>query len=679
MFSLKKSSSNSNLFLINLILIILSNLFINSSRADEFLDPVVVIGSKIEQPLSNVLPSVTVITKEEIQKSQAQSIADLLQGEPGFEFTRNGGPGNITSFFLRGENSVNAAIYVDDVRVGTDGLSNIDTSALPNPATIDHIEIMRGNAGALYGESAIGGVINIYTKAESNNAPKAYATVSMGSYKTHEEVIGIGGRTGDTKFNINLNQQKSNGFAPINNTVYPFQYVNPNAGASNSQGINATISQILSKDLELGANARYQMSNVKYDDISAGPCGLAGGICNDVGDGSGPSSIFNMKTGTTDLGVFSKLNINPNWKSRVDYSYSKILYDFSSNESISNVPFLNTFSNYETNIASDNIKWNNIYSINKSNQITFGIDYSLQRYSDGFGDTMQRTSQGLYSGYLLRLNDLDIQLNARHDGLIINENGSGYPSASYGSNTGLLGAGYWVTDNFKLTSSISSGFRAPSAGEIFGLTQVNASNGLNTYNPNLKPETHTSVDYGAEFVNRFTTTRITHFDTSTTNQITYLGSFNNDNGGYTNIGQVKNKGWEFSERAKWSGYTLVSAYTLQNPVDQSTGKTLLRRAKEYGSLTIDKTFGENERFDLGSKVIFSGSRSDAFYDPIAFLNTNVTLNSYQIWSFFAGVKIDNELLLRLKMDNAFNENYQTVYGYNTPGKTLRLTLIYQQK
>jgi vitamin B12 transporter len=678
MFSLKKSSNKSNLILISSSLIIFINLFIGSSHADDFLDPVVVIGSKIEQPLSNVLPSVTVITKEEIQKSQAQSIADLLQGEPGFEFTRNGGPGNISSFFLRGENSVNVAIYVDDVRVGTDGLSNIDTSALPNPATIDHIEILRGNAGALYGESAIGGVINIYTKADSNNAPKAYATVSMGTYKTFEEVIGVGGRTGDTKFNINLNQQTSSGFAPINNTVYPFQYINPNAGASNSQGINATISQILTKDIELGANARYQMSNIKYDDISAGPCGnLNLGYCTGVGDGSGPNSIFNMKTETTDLGVFSKFNIYTNWKSRVDYSYSKILYDFSSSETTSNVPTLNTFSNYETIVSSDNIKWNNIYSINKNNQITFGIDYSLQRYSDGFGDTMQRTSQGLYSGYLLKISNLDLQLNARHDALNINEDGSGYPTASYGSNTGLFGVGYWITDNFKLTSSISSGFRAPSAGEIFGLTQMNA--GANTYNPSLKPETHTSVDYGAEFVNRFTTTRITHFDTSTSNQITYLGSFNNYNGGYTNIGKVRNKGFEFSERAKWGGYTIVSAYTLQNPVDQSTGMTLLRRAKEYGSFMLDKSFGENDRFDLGSKVILSGSRSDAFYDPNTRANTNVTLSSYQIWSFFAGMKINDEYLLRANIENAFNENYETVYGYNTPGKTLRLTLIYQQK
>ena len=76
------------------------------------INPVVISASRVEQPLSQALTSVSVITRQDIDKSQAPSLAELLQGEAGFEFGRNGGPGTTTSFFLRGQNSINVVITV---------------------------------------------------------------------------------------------------------------------------------------------------------------------------------------------------------------------------------------------------------------------------------------------------------------------------------------------------------------------------------------------------------------------------------------------------------------------------------------------------------------------------------------------------------------------------------------
>ena len=77
------------------------------------INPVVVSATLMEQPLSQVLSSVSVITRQDIEKTQAATLADLLQGEAGFEFGRNGGPGTVTSFFLRGQNSSNVALLID--------------------------------------------------------------------------------------------------------------------------------------------------------------------------------------------------------------------------------------------------------------------------------------------------------------------------------------------------------------------------------------------------------------------------------------------------------------------------------------------------------------------------------------------------------------------------------------
>ena len=110
--------------------------------ADETLNPVVVLGSRIEQSLADVLTSVTVINRKDIERAQAATLADLLQGEAGFEFGRNGGPGAVTSFFLRGQNSISMAVYVDGVKSQVDSIGTVKAVDLPL-GQIEKIEILR--------------------------------------------------------------------------------------------------------------------------------------------------------------------------------------------------------------------------------------------------------------------------------------------------------------------------------------------------------------------------------------------------------------------------------------------------------------------------------------------------------------------------------------------------------
>jgi vitamin B12 transporter len=79
------------------------------------LDPVVVTAARVSTPLSSVLVSLDVINRNEIEQTQASSLADLLTRIAGFEYGRNGGPGTTTSFFLRGHNSVNLVVLIDGV------------------------------------------------------------------------------------------------------------------------------------------------------------------------------------------------------------------------------------------------------------------------------------------------------------------------------------------------------------------------------------------------------------------------------------------------------------------------------------------------------------------------------------------------------------------------------------
>ena len=124
--------------------------FAQSADNATALQQVVVTAMRVEQPLADVLSSLSVITRKDIERSQAQTLADLLQGEAGFEFGRNGGPGAVTSFFLRGQDSINTAIVIDGIRAPVDQIGSLLVIDIPIQQ-IERIEILRGNASALYG------------------------------------------------------------------------------------------------------------------------------------------------------------------------------------------------------------------------------------------------------------------------------------------------------------------------------------------------------------------------------------------------------------------------------------------------------------------------------------------------------------------------------------------------
>jgi len=127
------------------------------------LDPVVVSARGYSQLASETLSSVTVVGRDELDRSQAQSLVDLLTGEPGFEFGRNGGPGTTTSIFLRGADSKNVVVIIDGVKAHVDNIGSINLTDIPL-SHVERVEILRGNASAMYGEAAIGGVISITTR-----------------------------------------------------------------------------------------------------------------------------------------------------------------------------------------------------------------------------------------------------------------------------------------------------------------------------------------------------------------------------------------------------------------------------------------------------------------------------------------------------------------------------------
>jgi len=113
------------------------------------LDTVMVTANRNPVPVDQTLASVTVLTRADIEKSQAPDLADLLTRQAGIDMTRTGGPGSQNSLFLRGSNSNHALVLIDGIRVNSATQGLFDFAHLPL-SQIDRIEIGRCGVFQLY-------------------------------------------------------------------------------------------------------------------------------------------------------------------------------------------------------------------------------------------------------------------------------------------------------------------------------------------------------------------------------------------------------------------------------------------------------------------------------------------------------------------------------------------------
>ncbi|MFZ3022583.1 TonB-dependent receptor family protein [Pseudomonas sp.] len=134
-------------------------------------------------PLQKPAPaSIKVIDRQQIEASGANSLIDVLRSQAGLQVRDTLGDGNRASISLRGfgENSVNnTLVMVDGRRLNNPSISGPDLNSVPL-GTIERIEILRGAGTVLYGDQAVGGVINIITRTPQDN--QAYLETSQGSH-----------------------------------------------------------------------------------------------------------------------------------------------------------------------------------------------------------------------------------------------------------------------------------------------------------------------------------------------------------------------------------------------------------------------------------------------------------------------------------------------------------------
>jgi iron complex outermembrane receptor protein len=196
-----------------LTLSILIPFFLLAQEKEVTLEEVVVTATRDEEEIRKIPASVTVITREEIEQSNAQNTVDLLRDKAGVLVSDYIGNGKTATVDIRdfGETGpLNTLVLIDGRRVNEIDLSGVDWTQIPVDQ-IERIEIVRGSGSVLYGDNAAGGVINIITKTPEKPF-SANAEVAGGSYGYNKESASVSGKWGSLSAILNASHNSTDGY-----------------------------------------------------------------------------------------------------------------------------------------------------------------------------------------------------------------------------------------------------------------------------------------------------------------------------------------------------------------------------------------------------------------------------------------------------------------------------------
>lgn len=553
---MQKFSKKSSLALTLCILSAISSSGYAAEKSDMItysLDEVVVTATKTELTQKENPRSVEVITKEDIQNTGAISVRDALRTATNIDIVsvNHGGGENIS---IRGGDTDGVLILVNGRRVAGENYfmsqgSNAYALDRLNLSNVDHIEILRGPASAIYGSGAMSGVINIITK--KSEKPEFSVGVATGTNEMSNYYHYDTGKNGKVSVNFDVNFSKLRNIdskAGKNLLHGPKQAYNLNLDYEMDENNNLNLMLDYAKDNLETRMRDFSVSSSAPDDLKY------------------PITSFTSERKTIALTYDGK-------NSNSDYSLSASYSQLNRDPYAADTPGTN-----EKKYKSWNIEARDTIRTSDNNKLIFGGEYRGNKasiYSDD--NTVKNTDQ--YSLYLYDEYRVDNKLlltpAIRYD-----------YHKSFGSHTSPnLGATYFISDKSRFKANYGTSYRAPSVDELYGaFTHGGIWGGMAIVgNPDLKPEKSKGweISYEQEFGDT-TSAKLTYFDNKKEDAISYKIEIAHPSqmGKFYNIDSTSSKGVEFEIKHDFGkGFTLVGNYNWLDSVDDTTGERLNYNAR----------------------------------------------------------------------------------------------------
>lgn len=581
-------------------------------------EEIVVIATRTENPLSRIGSSVSIVTADDIARSQTVFVEDILRTLPGISVSRSGNVGAITSVFMRGASPGNTLVLIDGIEVNDaaapGGAFNFGSLVTDN---IERIEVLRGSQSLLYGSRALGGVINIITK---KGAPgfQASGSAEYGAFGTVRANVNLSGGTGRFTFSLSGGIYSTDGISAADK-----RDGNTEKDGLDDYTVSGRFGARLTDFAEIDGHFRLVDSEAEFDtfDFGLGRV-IDGDNLNDSTEFEGGGSLTLKLLDGMIEGIFK----GGRWSLDRDSIEN-------GTRNIASLGKRREFSFQGNLYAGDD----NILTVGAEHEKIL-MDFTFFSPFGNFPTAGDANLDSFYGQYQTTLFDaLTLTAGVRHD-----------DHTTFGGATTFRFTGAYNDEGTGTTlrGSYGEAFKAPSLFDLFDPFSGN---------PDLLPEENESWDVGVEqrFLEGRVTAKATYFHVDTVNLIGFdFVLFRS-----ANVNASRAEGVELSLEARpAAGFGFRANYTLTSTRDEATGQRLVRRPKHLAN--IEMSYSGEGRLSGSLGVTYSGKKLD---------NGGIVLDDYFLAEVRAAFRLTGNVELFGRIENLFDQNYQEVFGFGSPG------------
>ena len=592
-------------------------------HAETTVPEVVVTATRSPADRARVLADVSVITREDILRSGAMDLADLLDRQPGLTFSNSGGPGTYADVFVRGANSRFTALLVDGLRVDSQNLQGGAVWEGIPLSQIERIEIVRGAGSSLYGSDAVGGVVQVFTRQPADEALSLSGGLTLGSHGTAKTDASASGRQAGFEYGVTLGGERATGRSVISNPA------NANWRADRDGYEQHTVQARLAwqpiKGQRLEASTGWHRTRADFDDQYAS---------------AAIDSAATTVIRTTQAAWLADWSPSLKGQYRLGESATEVL-----SESTGSFR-----AKTRTRTALAQHDWREgahaaqVLLENRVDRMSAAYNGS----SSFEGASPRRDQFGLGLGYAWDQGDWALSARARRD-----------DDSEFGvHHTGTVGGGWRFAPGWMARVSYSEGFRAPTLYERFAQYDGN---------PNLKAETSRGAEAALSWQRGSDRVSLTAYN----QRISQLIEYSMTQFQYFNVGEARLKGLTLTGQTRLAGANLSGSWDVQDPRNLQTGESLIRRPRYHGNMAADT---DVSGWTLGVRSRFVGGRRDIDANSQA-----VRTGGYVTWGVFASRQLTSGWQLLTRVDNVFNKRYEVARDYAVPGAFAQVALRYEPR
>jgi vitamin B12 transporter len=583
----------------------------------------VVTATRVAIPVTDVIADVSVIDRATLDLAGQSSLRDVLVQLPGVQIASNGSYRSTTGIFLRGAATSQTLVLIDGVRVGsaTSGGGSLENLPL---SRIERIEVLRGAASALYGPDAVGGVIQIFTRAPSQGVALD-ASAGVGTDGQQQASASVRGSSGAIGYSLGVSREKATGISVVS-TPASGSY-NPDADGFGAASMDAKLTAQLHRDHALTLSLLRSDTDYQFDAVPyPNPLGL-----------TALTSDARAKIGLNNATLKWEAQWLAQWRSTLTLGTSD-------EQSLGNYYRMADAAfggSTQFNTNRRQATWQNDIALDKD-VLSLMLENRNETVDSSTAYTVtSRDVRSALASYAFNRPVWNALLVARND-----------DNSQFGSfNNWAVSGGYRMTDGLRAVASVGTSFQAPTFNQLYFPGFGNTA---------LQPQRNRATELGLKY----------HAGEVSLGAVAYhndiQGFINPTNNVQSSLAVLQGITLSGTVQAGDTSYAL--SYDYADPRSYSTSPAsndlrLVRIARNVLNARVSQRLGAVAVF---GELKLSSDRED---NNLAFTGRDV-LPGYTLLNLGADWKLQRNVSLLARVNNLLDAQYMLANGYSMPGRNL---------